>query len=291
MVGACCAICLCTNCFAVSANSIRNQYGIGETKDVRLYQERLAIVQEELSHIDSIRARNDFFESLDTQSLTDSINRLTQSAYSLRVVAMSSMNVPIEDLTRVEESYYSTMGTLEELVLARNYLMPLEGDVEDEAYSLLTKEIDELIYIIGDASVFEDIGKAGVYPLPEMEYKVNSEFGTRWDPVTKSAYTFHQGLDLKAPYGSKVVAAFSGVVHAAGNSYNSGNYIYLDHGDGVMTFYCHLSEILVAKGDTIQQGQLIALSGNTGARTTGPHLHFGVYIDGKPYDPRKVLEW
>lgn len=96
---------------------------------------------------------------------------------------------------------------------------------------------------------------------------------------------FHSGLDIGAPTGTSVLAADSGMVTAAGWSGNLGRRIVIDHGGGKMTTtYAHLSSILVKVGDTIDKGQLIGRVGNTG-RSTGPHLHFEVRVNGKAINP------
>ena len=255
--------------------------------DVTPYQERLNEVEGAIADVDRVRERNEFLASHDTDDLAATIESLEKSARILRTDIMTGVDTPMQYILQKEQDYNSAVESLSYLVMERTYLERVSGDISDEAYDLLLREVEDLNTTIQEAKEFDNIGEKGVYPLPGLKYKVNSEFGTRWDPVTQSNYQYHQGTDLYAPSGSKVVAVYSGVVHAAGNSYNSGNYIYLDHGEGVMTFYCHLSEIKVEKGQEVHQGDLIALSGNTGARTTG----FGVYIDKTPREPRKLLEW
>lgn len=98
----------------------------------------------------------------------------------------------------------------------------------------------------------------------------------------------HGGLDLRAAVGTKVKAAADGTVVLTGNHYFSGVCVYLDHGGGLMTFYCHLSKALVQQGQRVKAGDVIALSGATG-RVTGPHLHLGVYAGGAWLDALPLL--
>lgn len=99
----------------------------------------------------------------------------------------------------------------------------------------------------------------------------------------------HKGLDFRASIGTPVHATNSGTVIVARPLYFEGNCVMLDHGQGLVTIYMHLSEFKVKEGEKVVAGQLIALSGGTG-RSTGPHLHFAVRWHGEYLDPRTLLE-
>jgi murein DD-endopeptidase MepM/ murein hydrolase activator NlpD len=98
----------------------------------------------------------------------------------------------------------------------------------------------------------------------------------------------HNGLDIAAAEGTPVKAAASGTVIDAGDFFFSGNMIYLDHGQGIISLYAHLSEILVKPGDVVKQGDIIGKVGQTG-RVTGPHLHFAVLANQTLIDPVFML--
>jgi murein DD-endopeptidase MepM/ murein hydrolase activator NlpD len=96
---------------------------------------------------------------------------------------------------------------------------------------------------------------------------------------------WHLGLDIMADRNTPVLAARTGVVlHAGWDRSGYGRMVWIDHGDGLRTLYAHLNQLLVKEGQTVTQGQLIALSGNTG-NSTGPHLHFEVSLHDKKLDP------
>lgn len=121
------------------------------------------------------------------------------------------------------------------------------------------------------------------YLAPPLESgTVTSCFGERGGKV-------HQGVDIGADMGSPVEAALPGTVAAAGQSPSYGNFIVLDHGNGIRTLYAHCSELLAKEGDMVSCGQKIAEVGNTGD-STGPHLHFELTINEVHYNPQPMLK-
>nr|WP_255652604.1 M23 family metallopeptidase [Myxococcus sp. XM-1-1-1] len=116
---------------------------------------------------------------------------------------------------------------------------------------------------------------------------VTSDFGQRVDPYTADR-VMHSGLDIAAPHGKEVYAPSDGTVVFAGLEGGYGNVIVVDHGYGIKTRYGHLAKMLVKAGDRVKRGALIAAVGNTG-RSTGPHLHYEVRVNGIPQNPRKFI--
>ncbi len=114
-----------------------------------------------------------------------------------------------------------------------------------------------------------------------------SGYGWRLDPFTGER-ALHEGVDFVAAIGSPIHAAAAGVVISAEVHPQYGNVIEVDHGRGILTRYAHASKLLVRQGAFVKRGQLIALVGNTG-RSTGPHLHFEVRLNGVSQNPTRFL--
>lgn len=116
---------------------------------------------------------------------------------------------------------------------------------------------------------------------------LRSSFGQRSDPFSGEG-AFHPGVDLSAAAGTPVHVTADGVVVRAGWAGTYGNLVVVDHGNGVQTYYAHLSQTLVVPGQEVRLGQVVALSGSTG-RSTSPHLHYEVRIGGTPVNPYRFL--
>lgn len=116
---------------------------------------------------------------------------------------------------------------------------------------------------------------------------ISSRFGYRISPFTNKK-EFHRGLDICTKMGSPIIASADGVVISAGKDYGYGNILTLSHNYGLKTRYAHLKKMLVKKGQSVKRGDKIGLVGVTG-RTTGPHLHYEVHVNGVPVDPLRYI--
>jgi len=170
-----------------------------------------------------------------------------------------------------------------------------------EDYEIITsfKKIDDALDQINDEIPFlkQQISSSILFQtnLPEGvpvigQYMLSSGFGDRIDPFT-SQPSFHPGVDIVSELGTPVVAAAKGKVtkiNLSNDKSGYGNYIEVSHSNQLTTLYGHLSEILVKENQVLQRGEIIGLVGDTG-RSTGPHLHFEVQIDGKAVDPMAII--
>lgn len=128
----------------------------------------------------------------------------------------------------------------------------------------------------------------GIFKFPLASYtRVSDEYGWRIHP-TLGVEQFHNGVDFAAPAGTAIYAAYDGVVVAATYSSTMGNYVMIDHGSNLYTIYMHASKLYVSKDDVVSRGTTIAAVGSTG-RSTGPHLHFTVRLNGEYVSPWNYL--
>ncbi|MCH5275155.1 MAG: peptidoglycan DD-metalloendopeptidase family protein [Lachnospiraceae bacterium] len=128
----------------------------------------------------------------------------------------------------------------------------------------------------------------GIFKFPLASYtRISDEYGPRIHP-TLGVQQFHNGVDFASPAGTAIYAAYDGVVVAATYSSTMGNYVMIDHGSNLYTIYMHASKLYVSKDDVVSRGTTIAAVGSTG-RSTGPHLHFSVRLNGEYVSPWNYL--
>lgn len=199
------------------------------------------------------------------------------------------LNTKKEQLKELKKSQEKATITLENKKIVRksyaNKLTKEEKELQEkiEEYGQEINNIDTIISVYVQNNISEDyVGGLFDWPLPGY-YGITSNFGMRFHPILKD-YRTHTGMDVGAPTGTYVIAANDGVVTTATYSASYGNMVVIDHGGGVSTLYAHASELLVTMGDTVKRGDAIMKVGSTGW-STGPHLHFGVIINGVYVDP------
>ena len=133
----------------------------------------------------------------------------------------------------------------------------------------------------GPASTVEQAAPDVWYLPLHRQYVITTLYEMRWGEM-------HYGVDLAVPYGTPIYAAHAGTVILARYYGGCGNAVQIDHGNGVVTQYCHASKLIVHEGQHVEAGTVLSLVGNTG-HSFGDHLHFEVHINGKPTDPMKFM--
>lgn len=212
----------------------------------------------------------------------------------------------MEELDRLQREQEQNQESVQALISAKeqeikaydsdisnkeNLIREYEAEIaaQDETIKALEQAImaEKRRLIEENGTVITYDGGQFAFPCPEYT-RISDDYGNRIHP-TLGVEQFHNGIDLAAPGGSPILAAYDGTVVAAAYSSSMGNYIMIDHGDGLFTIYMHASSLLVSNGATVIKGEKIALVGSTG-RSTGPHLHFGVRLNGSYTSPWNYIK-
>ena len=237
--------------------------------------------------------------SRSSSPIVDSTRRTLQQnidALALRIGQMNAHVVRLDALgTRLTqmaglkdgEFDFTTAPSLggPEEPLADTEAMQINGvvgalDVLDEQLDDRGRQLTVLEDLMLNRKLRDEVRPEG---RPVTAGYVSSQFGSRTDPFT-GRRAFHKGVDFAGREGAEVVAVASGVVIWSGERYGYGQLVEINHGNGYVTRYAHNVDNLVAVGDTVRRGQVIARMGDTG-RATGPNLHFEVLLNDKPVDP------
>lgn len=262
---------------------------------------------------------------LGAESISDFIQRLDFLAYHMRYSStlLAEMKKTGDTLDEVHANLQSTVEAMrtvkteseaaakelsEKVTRADEIIAQLNADVSAMNADLAQKEADRKALENEVAQLTKAIqaqeakdrenGKSTTpaysggmlgWPLKGYSMKyLTSSYGYRTDPITGRKGAFHNGLDVGAPHGTKILAAESGTVTRASTYGTYGKCVIISHGGGLMTLYAHCSGYNVVVGQQVNKGDVIAYVGSTG-RSTGNHLHFTVFINGTTVDPGKYL--
>ena len=184
-------------------------------------------------------------------------------------VQLTALNQPLtasESASLAPTTLASEMGDLEARIADRE------------------QQLDMLDALLSNRQLQNDIFLSG---RPVKKGWMSSAYGQRKDPFT-GQQVWHQGVDFAGKAGSDVVAVAGGVVTWSGDRYGYGEMVEISHGGGYSTRYAHNKENLVKVGDIVKKGQVVALMGSSG-RSTGPHVHYEVYKNGRSVDPASYV--
>lgn len=216
-------------------------------------------------------------------------NNILSHEYQKLLAKNSELNDKIDQ--RVEELALvgDRVEHLEDLVG-----LPLDGVPSDtDEYEKINYGLQDRLQLASLAGVQKTFVMKFIPNGYPMDYyrRISDFFGYRIHPKLGRRH-LHSGVDFSAEIGTPIYATADGVVEFARQDYNGGygNLIKIDHSFGFKTYYAHLSDLLVKRGDFVKKGQIIAYSGNTGM-STGPHLHYEIRFLGAYIDPQVFLEW
>lgn len=195
----------------------------------------------------------------------------------------------LEELISTKESeinrYTGDINDKEKAIAEYEADIALENDTIKALEAALAEERKRLLEENGSEKIIYD---GGMFKWPAPSYtRISSDYGWRMHP-TLGVEKFHNGVDMAAPGGSPILAAYDGEVIASGYNSSMGNYIMINHGGGLITIYMHASALYVSQGTMVVRGEKIAAVGTTG-RSTGNHLHFGVRLNGEYVSPWNYL--
>ena len=212
---------------------------------------------------------------------------------------ISSLQTAVDDIgarAKVDPSAQSAINRLPQRVRARamggaTLSAPLlSGAFPDQAFAVLRDLLGvmetRLLSVRSGVERRQALAAAtpSMWPLAGW---ITSSYGNRTDPFNGDP-TFHPGLDISASHGQEIYSPADGVVESAAANGSYGNLITIDHGFGITTRYGHLSRYAVAAGEAVRRGQVIGFVGSTG-RSTSPHLHYEVLVNGQLTNPLRLL--
>ncbi|MDM7941125.1 MAG: M23 family metallopeptidase [Hydrogenophaga sp.] len=206
-----------------------------------------------------------------------------------RMVQIDSLGERVAGLAGLNPAEFKNApGSGGSLVASRNITMQELMQALDSVEVSSGSRVDWLTVV--ESRLFDQKISQTLIPTekPVVGVRVGSPFGFRIDPIT-GVSALHTGLDFPADVGTPILAAAGGVVVVQEYHAAYGNMVEIDHGNALITRYAHASQTFVKKGDIVKRGQRIASVGSTG-RSTGPHLHFEVWVAGVPQNPQRFLE-
>ncbi|MCD8215987.1 MAG: peptidoglycan DD-metalloendopeptidase family protein [Clostridiales bacterium] len=195
----------------------------------------------------------------------------------------------ISKLSSDEATYNQQLADLEEdNEYIKSLIQKAEAEAEAARQAAAAAAANSASYSYSSSNkIYSYGGGRFLWPVPAYVGIINDVYGYRSSPISGSG-EFHSGLDMRAPYGTDIVAADDGTVIYSGVRNGYGNCVIIDHGGGFSTLYGHNSTLCVSVGQTVVRGQVIAKAGSTGY-STGAHLHFEVRINGQYVDPNPYL--
>ena len=200
----------------------------------------------------------------------------------------TELNATISALKKAEHEFKRlfSLGSREKVL--ENVDTSDSGSIDMET---LKQQIRETIESVGEIREYLKTERDAYIATPKgfpVEGDISSPYGQRQHPRSGKA-DFHSGLDISTSPGNPVKATADGIVSFAGWSGGSGNLVVLEHGHGFSTFYAHNRKLNVRVGEKVKRGDVISYAGSTG-NSTGPHVHYEIWKDGKPVNPRIYLK-
>jgi murein DD-endopeptidase MepM/ murein hydrolase activator NlpD len=245
----------------------------------------LAQLNNQNTQIESQRKQIQSFAQ-DINGLKTSLMALNQFENKIRIMANLEHKVDKASLFGIGGSALEDLDSNLPLKQDHDHLMREMHDHMNEVQQASTEQEGSFSTLIKSLESKRNL-LASTPSLRPTTGWISSDFGYRVSPFT-GRKEFHRGLDIATQQGTPIIAPADGLVTYSGPKWLMGNMLAIDHGYGIITRYGHTSKLLKNKGDHVKRGEVIALVGNTG-RSTGPHLHYGVRLNGVPVNPAKYI--
>ena len=290
------------NLFAATASDVKVIYGYEAEvnkstveKDVSSLSqqyESLERIKEAAESYNTIREASVKMQELQVEVLKSKVSELEVSLVDIKEqIETNVLSYSVDEFLSKDAEYKNTIAETNSILeQIDTYVVTAGVYVPDTESESIKKQLEEKKSELENSSDLKDIGSIDniTYPV-ESGGRISSEYGTRVDPITGTTGAFHNALDIATAENTTIYATFGGKVTEAGYDRYLGNYVRISHGSGLETIYGHCNKLIVKDGDSVSQGDAIAEVGSTG-RSTGPHVHWGVYIDGNTVDPSKLLQ-
>ena len=246
------------------------------------YVERLTAADKRL--LDKFKTTREYVETCKQQ--LEAEQELLGEAKSEAEEEQHSLELLIAEKEQQMAAYQADINSQEQVLKAYEDEMA----ARDAEIKALEKAMQEQQAALEKANNKKNTYDGGMFAWPAPSYtRISDDFGMREVHPIYKVQKMHNGVDMAAPGGSPILAAYDGTVIAAAYSSSMGNYIMIDHGDGLTTIYMHASALYVKSGQNVSKGEKIAAVGTTG-NSTGNHLHFGVRLNGTYVNPWNYLK-
>ena len=299
-----------TNMAVEMSRTLENQVEVAQTAQDAQYESLKAQIAQEYengmySYMDALFDSTDYSDVVNKAEYIQAVDSFNNSILSSLTEKKKTLNNKktlldglTDDMMVLQQAYQDEQDTLQFLAEEKekqiaNYQTSIDEVSQQEKQLESKLSSIEASYSLSASSGgsggsfsndpnFKYSGEAFLWPSPTCT-TISSYYGSRVAP-TAGASTFHKGIDIDAVYGSEIVAAAAGKVTLAEYDSGGGNMVAIDHGSYLTTVYMHMSRFACKVGDTVKRGQVIGYVGSTGV-STGPHLHFGVRVNGNYVNP------
>lgn len=257
--------------------------------DDKVYQVNIVKINNEKDSVDHLQLKADLaMVDQSIRSIDGFLKSKNVSDLRIENLAKDSLQNEVY-LAKVSNRYSQYLVDLEQRLQQVPLGIPTDGYISSNFGQRKNPIPPKSIEVANNSNIAEEKDSLGNVIKRQAIVKEDKNASSN-APAEKDQMQFHKGLDVAVAYGSPVKAAASGKVIFSGERGGYGNCVMIEHGNGLVTLYGHLSELLVETNDRVKVNQIIAKSGNTG-RSTGPHLHYEVHKNNQPINPRLFLNF